>query len=364
MNILCLLPHPIESPGPRFRVFQYLPYFKQAGINYKVSSFLNDHEYMDLYNTASASMVKKSSALIKGTARQISQMLHVKSYDAVLIYREAILWGKPWIEKYIVECDIPLIYDFDDAIWLPVKSHLTINPFIKRLLKSQTKFDEIIRLSDHVMAGNSYLAKHAADFNKNVSVVPTVVDTDYYKPVDREKGQNISIGWIGSMSTSPYLELLNNIWGKLPDGCELRIVGGTYIPEGIKTANIKWQLNTELSEIVLFDIGIMPLSNDEWTSGKCGLKAIQYMAMGLPVVASPVGVNTEIIQDGVNGFLAKDEKEWVEKLMLLIVNPALRKKIGAAGRKTVEEKYSVKILAPEYLRIIKDVINKNTIKGH
>jgi len=137
----------------------------------------------------------------------------------------------------------------------------------------------------------------------------------------------------------------------------LKIIGGTYNPIGIHTNNIKWSLDTELAEMSEFDIGIMPLPDDEWAKGKCGLKALQYMAMGIPCVASPVGVNTEIIQDGVNGFLAKDEKEWIEKLSLLIKNSELRQRLGKAGRKTVEERYSVKVWAPRYVEIIKKVID-------
>ncbi|MGC8756811.1 MAG: glycosyltransferase family 4 protein, partial [bacterium] len=317
------------------------------------------------------------------------------------VYREAMLFGRPWIERYIAKKGIPIIFDFDDAIWMPVKSQTGISPILKRFIKSTKKFDEIMKLSTHVVAGNNYLAQHAQLLNKHVSVIPTVVDTDYYKPVEgtKEQEKKLVIGWIGSGSTSVYLKLLDNIWkqlkssslskrndadvlspsfvkegqgefeypvlpsavhpfmkGELDDALILKVIGGVYTPDGIQTTNVRWSLDTELAGMAEFDIGIMPLPDDEWAKGKCGLKALQYMAMGIPCVASPVGVNTEIIQDGVNGFLAKDEKEWVEKLSLLIENPELRQRLGRAGRKTVEERYSVKVWAQRYVEIVRKVV--------
>ena len=357
MKILILLPHPIESPGPRFRIYQYLPYFKEAGIEYTVSPFLNSDEYIALYNNYSASLYKKSKALIRGSLRQLSKMLYVKSYDAVIVYREAMLWGKPWIEKYITKLGIPIIHDFDDAIWLPVKSQINMPMFIKRFLKSEKKFDEIMKLSNRIVVCNNYLAQHANLLNKNTTIIPIVINTDHFKPVEKNKNTDkIVIGWVGSGSTVKYLKLLDNIWRKLPPNCELRIVGGQYFPDGIKVTNIKWTLAAELSEFSMLDIGITPMLDDDWAKGKGGGKTLQYMAMSIPTIGSAVGINTEIIQDGVNGFLAKDEKEWIEKLTLLIENPELRQRLGRAGRKTVEERYSLKVWAPRYVEIIKKVV--------
>ncbi|MCL4479596.1 MAG: glycosyltransferase family 4 protein [Deltaproteobacteria bacterium] len=244
-----------------------------------------------------------------------------------------------------------------------VKSQTRISPFLKRLLKPTKKFDEIIQLSTHIVAGNDYLAWHAKLLNKHVSVIPTVVDTDYYKPTTTIQNKNeVVIGWIGSGSTSVYLKLLDNIWKQLPGHHSMKVIGGVYNPDGIQTTNMRWSLGTELAEMAEFDIGIMPLPDDEWAKGKCGLKVLQYMAMAIPCVASPVGVNTEVIQDGINGFLAKDEKEWIEKLTLLIENPELRNRIGKAGRKTVEVKYSLKVWAPKYVEILKKVAGEKDIR--
>ncbi len=311
---------------------------------------------MSIYNEPNASLFIKANSLFGGTIRQLKHIIDAKSYDVVVVYREAMLWGKPWIEKQIVKQGLPLIHDFDDAIWLPVESETGISTFLKRILKSEKKFDEIIKLSTHVIVGNNYLAEHARLFNKNMSVIPTAVDTDYYRPrIEEQHNSKITIGWIGSGSTVKYLNLLDNVWKRLPENYELIIVGGYYSPEGMRINNIKWALDTELEQLSKFTIGIMPLPDDEWSRGKCGLKALQYMAMGIPCVASPVGVNTEIIQDGVNGFLAKDENEWIGKITLLMQNPDLRRKLGMAGRKTVEERYSVKVWAPKYIEIIKNV---------
>ena len=362
MKILILLPHSIESPGPRFRMYQYLPYFSQAGIEYTVSTFINSAEYMSIYNGPVTPFFEKTKAAIKGISRQIHAISDIKSYDGLIVYREAMLIGRPWLERYLSNKGIPIIFDFDDAIWMYVKSQTGISPFLKRLLKPTKKFDEIMQLSAHIVAGNDYLAQHAKVLNKRVSVIPTVVDTDYYKSTTTKQNKDeVVIGWIGSGSTSVYLKLLDNIWKQLSKHCRLKVIGGVYNPDGIQTTNMRWSLDTELVEMAEFDIGIMPLPDDEWAKGKCGLKVLQYMAMEIPCVASPVGVNTEIIQDGVNGFLAKDEKEWVEKLTLLIENPELRERLGKAGRKTVEEKYSVKVWAPKYVEILRKVGEKHGV---
>ncbi len=311
----------------------------------------------------------KAGSLVKGSLRQVKYLFDIKSYDAVLVYREVMLWGRPWIENHIVKRGVPLIFDFDDAIWLTVKSQTGISPSIKNILKPKNKFDDIIKLSSHVIAGNEYLARHARLLNKNVSVLPTVVDIDHYRPfsLSREHHGNFIVGWIGSGSTSEYLRLLNNVWHEfkfssmrmikdpnkiIPNNIELHVIGAVYDSQDIKVRNIKWSLNTELEEMSRFDIGIMPLPDDEWTRGKCGLKALEYMAMGIPCIVSPVGVNAEIIQDGINGFIAIDEKEWIAKMNLLIEDPELREKLGNAGRKTVETRYSVKLWASKYLNII------------
>lgn len=364
MRILFLSPFPKECAGPRYRMLNYFPYLEEAGVECNFSSFLNSQDYLSIYTQMDVTLLKKSKAIIQATFHQLRTALSIDSYDAVMVYREALLFGGAWIERYVSKRKIPIIFDFDDAIWMPVKSTTGISPFLKRLIKSEKKFDTIMKLSMHIVAGNDYLARHAQSLNKNVSVIPTVVDTDYYKPsAEKQNKGEVVIGWIGSGSTSVYLKLLDSIWKQLPENCSLKIIGGRYNPDGIKTANVKWSLDTELAEMSEFDMGIMPLPDDDWAKGKCGLKALQYMAMEIPCVASPVGVNTEIIQDGVNGFMAKDEKEWVEKLTLLIENPELRQGLGRAGRKTVEERYSLKVWAPEYIKLLRDIIKTGVRNG-
>ncbi len=334
-------------------MLQYSQYLKESSIECSFSSFLNSKDYLSIYNKKDAGVLRKSKAMIHGTSHQLKTAFNTDSYDAVVVYREAMLWGGPWIERHFVKKGIPVIFDFDDAVWLAVRSEIGINPYIKRLLKTEKKYDKIMKSSTHVIAGNEYLAQHARKLNRKVTVIPTVVDTEFYKPTAGKPDKNKTvIGWIGSGSTSEYLRLLDNVWRRLPGNCEVRFIGGRYGTAAMEARTIPWSLDTEIKELEAFDVGIMPLPNDEWSKGKCGLKALQYMAMGIPCVASPVGVNTEIIQDGVNGMLAKDEKEWIEKLSLLLEDPALRERLGRAGRKTVEERYSVKAWAPVYLDTI------------
>jgi glycosyltransferase involved in cell wall biosynthesis len=229
-------------------------------------------------------------------------------------------------------------------------------------LKNPLKTGQIIGLANMVFAGNRYLADYALNFNKNVKIVPTTIDTDYHKkihsPVTKEK---VCIGWSGSTTTIKHFRMAENfllkIKEKFGDKVYFKLIGSdTYTNPLLNLKGIKWNLSSEIADLSEIDIGIMPLPDDEWANGKCGFKGLQYMAMEIPAVMSPVGVNTEIITDGVNGFLAGDDNEWIEKLSLLIESASLRKKIGAEGRKTVQERYSVESLKYKYLEYFKEVL--------
>ena len=250
----------------------------------------------------------------------------------------------------------PIIFDFDDAVFLPASSRP--NNFIERF-KKPDKVVNIVKRSNHIIAGNSYLSNYALQYNRSVSIIPTPIDTDNYYPDFKIAKNEVVIGWMGSVTTIDFLNLISGVFIQLSKefrNIKFKIVGGNFsIKEISNIVNKPWSMEEEIGDLKTFDIGIMPMPDNEWTRGKCGFKAILYMNMGIPCVCSPVGVNREIITDGVNGFLAGTNEEWIEKLSLLIENPELRRKIGIAGRKTVEEKYSVKGNAPKYLEVLRKV---------
>lgn len=215
-------------------------------------------------------------------------------------------------------------------------------------------------MSAHVMAGNPYLAEYAGQVNANVTIVPTTIDTEKYTVTERTNESAMpTIGWTGSFSTVQHLDTLRSGLQKLARQTRfrLRVIGTpSYEFDGIDVEAMPWQSETELEDLRSIDIGIMPLPDDAWSKGKCGLKALQFMALGIPTVCSPVGVNTEIIQDGQNGFLARSENEWLEKLSRLLHSAELRNLLGRAGRATVDSRYSAKVQAPRVYDLLRSVV--------
>jgi glycosyltransferase involved in cell wall biosynthesis len=265
--------------------------------------------------------------------------------------------GTPFFEKQFSKRS-KLIYDFDDSIWIPT---ISIGNRGLHFLKNTSKVKSIISLSTHIVTGNQYLANYARKYNTNVSVIPSTIDTDIYTPRVINKSKTVTIGWSGSFSTIPHFEFiiptLLRIKLKYPDRVQFLVIGVPgYQCNELGVISIPWSAQTEVIDLHRIDIGIMPLPDDEWTRGKCGMKGLQYMAAGIPTIMSPVGVNHEIIQDGENGYLASTDAEWIDKLSALIESNDLKDKFAVNGRKTVEEKYSVKANAPLYLQLFEKVL--------
>jgi glycosyltransferase involved in cell wall biosynthesis len=208
------------------------------------------------------------------------------------------------------------------------------------------------------MVGNSYLAEYAGQFNPHVTIVPTTIDTEKYEVRQNKPADTPVIGWTGSFSTIQHLDTLRGALQKLAERekFRLRVIGTQdYRLEGVEVEAIRWRSESELEDLCPIDIGVMPLPNDAWSKGKCGLKALQFMAVGIPTICSPVGVNTEIIHDGQNGFIAGTEQEWVDKMGLLLRSVDLRNQLGLAGRATVEQKYSAIAQAPRVYEVLESI---------
>jgi glycosyltransferase involved in cell wall biosynthesis len=210
-----------------------------------------------------------------------------------------------------------------------------------------------------VIAGNENLKAYASAYNRNIVVIPTPVDTSRFVPRREPRpgsDRKVVIGWQGSNTTAPYLRMVGDalaeITRRYPE-VEVEAIGGSYVPPVAPSLRVRrWTLERELEDLHGFDIGIMPMPDTEWTRGKCGFKALLYMACGVPPVCSPVGMTTDIVQDGQNGLLATTTEEWIEKLSLLVENPELRRQMGEAGRSTVEEKFSLTTHAPRFLETL------------
>jgi glycosyltransferase involved in cell wall biosynthesis len=270
----------------------------------------------------------------------------------VFVHREALLNGSYFIEYLFSKSKAKLVFDFDDAIWLP-----NVSEHNKKLewLKNYDKTFKIVALADLVTTGNDYLKNYALKFNSNVMVIPTTIDTNYHIPKKTIK-DSICIGWTGTSTTIKHFELivpvLKRLKEKYQDKIYFKLIGdSSYTNDDLEINGCAWKLNTEIEDLTEIDIGIMPLPDDDWSKGKCAFKGLQYMALEIPTVMSPVGVNNEIINHGVNGFLANTFDEWVDKISKLIESEELRKKMGEKGRETIKNNYSVKARTADYLKI-------------
>jgi len=346
-----------RSPGQRFRFEQYLEFLQQKGFQCEISFLLNEKDDAVFYSKGN--YFKKLLIYFKSTAIRRRDVKRSVDFDLVFIYREALMTGSVRFERRLKQKGAKLILDFDDAIWV-----LDVSAGNQNLhwLKRPAKTEDILRMADMVFVGNHFLAQYASRFNHNIKVVPTTIETDVFKPILTEKNPDkICIGWIGSRTTIKHFYLavpfLQRLTEKFPSLVYFKLISDVnYTGNEIEVSFCHWKKDTEIEDLGSIDIGIMPLPDDEWARGKCGFKGLQYMSLGIPSVMSAVGVNKEIIEDGVNGFLATTDEEWIQKLSLLITSSELRKNIGEKGRKTVEERYSVNAWKEKYVAYFEELI--------
>jgi glycosyltransferase involved in cell wall biosynthesis len=357
MKVLFIVPYPSEGPSSRFRVEQYLDYLRAKDIGYCLRPFYNSSTYKILHKKGK--FIRKVISLFRFTLKRIGDVLRARSYDIVFVHRESHPFGGAIFERLFKALAGRLVYDFDDSIFLPADTNAGGLNKVIRFFKRPSRISKIISLSDCVIAGNKFLAQYARRFNSNVTILPTCIDTDRYKPAQRPvNNQRVVIGWIGSPWTAIYLSLLDNVFAELQKmkDIEIRIIGANYGNCACPCISCRnWSLETEIKELQQFDIGIMPLSDDAWARGKCAFKIIQYMAVGIPAVASPVGMNLEVIEDGTNGFLALTDKDWIDRLSLLIKDEVLRKAMGMRGRRIVQEKYSVASNVDKFIHTLENI---------
>ncbi len=358
-RILFIASHrPERSPNQRFRFEQYLQHLEANGFQCEVSHLVEASDDAFLYRPGH--LWDKLLFVRRSILKRRRDVARSDRFDIVFICREALMTRSTSFERAFRKRGARIVYDFDDSIWL---SNVSDANRRWAWMKDPDKTARIIALADLVFAGNAYLADYARRHNPRVTIVPTTIDTEEYRPVPVHREGPVTIGWSGSITTIqhfqhalPFLERLKERFG---DRVAFRVIGdGTYREPSLGIQGMPWRKETELQDLAGIDIGIMPLPDDEWTKGKCGLKGLQYMGLGLPTIMSPVGVNSEIIQDGVNGYLATDTDEWVRKIGWLVEDADLRSRLGAEARRTVEEHYSVHAWRDRYLTLFNNLIEE------
>jgi glycosyltransferase involved in cell wall biosynthesis len=351
MRVLFALAYALDrTPGQRYRVEQWIPHLRARGIKCDVLPLLERPEVDLLHSRASSA--RKASVLLKSLFRAARAIPASRRYDAVWISRGMLVAGPAVMERILARVGPPVVFDFDDAIWIP--RTMEANRFWAPL-KFAGRTATLCRKAAAVIAGNDNLADYARSYNENVWVIPSTVDTDRYQPRSHDAHDGpLIVGWSGSPTTVWHLELIRGALRRLAERLpiEIRVIGAEWEADTLPVVMRRWSPETEIQDLRSFDIGVMPLYDDPFVRGKGAMKALLYMGVGVPAVASPVGITPRIIQDGCNGFLAATEDEWVEKLLALAGSVELRQRLGSAGRATVEREYSAKVQVPRVVEAL------------
>lgn len=354
MRMLMLTRYGPLGASSRLRAYQYVPALKAAGIDLEVSPLLDDNYVRALYARR-----RRLGTVVAGFLRRLARMLTAGSYDLVWVEYELLPWMPASMER-LLGSRAALIVDYDDAVFHRYDMHRS--RFVRRMLGR--KIDDVMRGADLVITGNNYLADRATGAGcPRVEQVPTVVDLKRYTPrvVAADNAEPVVIGWIGSPATAHYLQMISPALEVLGASNTIQCVAVGARPDqlaGTRFTSVPWTEASEAEQVARFDIGVMPLQDGPWERGKCGYKLIQYMACGLPVVASPVGVNTKIVAPGVSGILASNTEGWMAGLSRLVENSRLRERMGMAGRQRVEEWYSLQVQAPRLVDILHDTVRR------
>ncbi|MBP1748352.1 MAG: hypothetical protein H6Q52_891 [Deltaproteobacteria bacterium] len=312
----------------RYRVLQYVPYLNSEGIETTVS----------LYPRNPIELARLLAAL--------------PAYDCIFLQRKRFSGA---ILALVRNRARKIIYDFDDSVMY--RNSKAGSPHSKTRMK---RFADMVNASDFVIAGNRFLMEQTLPFNKNVAVIPTALDGRRYIAKDHGKmKERVTLGWIGDHGSIHYMEKMKPIFeeiGEKYSNAELSIVCDIFIDcENIPVIKKMWSQETEIADLQDMDIGLMPLMNDLWSEGKCGLKILQYFGVAVPAVCSPVGVNKDVVYNGVNGFYANSPEEWIDKISVLIEDAALRRQMGLKGRDIVMKEYTIEACAPKFIDIIRNV---------
>ena len=351
-RIFFIVPYPFgEAPSQRFRFEQYIPYLKDNGYEIEIHPFYDYKTWQTLYSEGN--ILKKAWGVFSSFMRRFALLFKLRKADYLFVHREVAHVGPPifeWIIAKILRREYT--YDFDDAIWLANYSE-TNAKFHK--IKAYWKVNYCMKWAHQITAGNDYLASYASKFNQNVQIIPTTIDTvNHHTIYSNHEQEKIIIGWTGTHTTMHYLDELIPVIKELEQNYNFTflIISNEKPNYDLKSLQfLKWKKDSEIEDLAKMNIGVMPLEHDIWSEGKCGFKGLQYMALEIASIMSPIGVNSIIVEDGINGFLAQSAEEWKEKLKLLLENKELRINLGEKGRQTIEERFSVNANKEKYLNL-------------
>lgn len=349
IDALFLTKYDRKGPSSRYRSLQYLPYFEEEGIQCSYEPLFPNQYLEELYEEGH----KNHRLAIKRYLLRLRHIPKLRENDVVVVEKELFPYWPAIFERVLARLDTPVIVDYDDAVFH--NYDLANNPIVRRSLGK--KIDVVMRKADAVVAGNEYLAERARRADAaHVEIIPTVIDLDLYPHVPPDDAGSFTIGWIGSPDTIRFVEPIVDALRKTCKVIDANVVlvgSGPVDFDGVPVEVVEWSEETEIDSISRFDVGIMPLQDTPWQRGKCGLKLIQYMGCGKPVVASPVGVNTTIVNEDVNGYLASTHVEWVRMLKRIEEDRELARELGANGRKRVKDKYCLSATIPNWCDLIK-----------
>lgn len=347
-KILVLCPYPPGyAPGQRLKFEQYYDNWRTSGFDVEVSPFMSEKMQKIVYRKGY--LLSKISGTIGGYLRRLKDIRRLAGYDIVYIFLWATPFGPPVTERMIRARAKKMIYDIDDLVYMRKTSRH--NRFIG-FLKSSSKINFLIRKSDRIMVSTDELVSYSKKFNDKLTLIPATIDVNKYTYPKYHSSGAIVIGWSGSQTTSKYLHLIAPVLKYLFSKFDIKIMvmgDDDFEMDGVDIELLHWTAEDEIKNIQKFDIGLHPLPNEKWAYGKSGGKLVQYMAAGIPIVATALGPNFKVIKDGYNGFLVNGEQEWIDKLTLLITDHELRKQMGSNSRRFAEENSSIEANAGKYL---------------
>jgi glycosyltransferase involved in cell wall biosynthesis len=359
MNVLALASYPNEAASTRYRVSQFIEPLAEQGITMTVHPFLDSRLLSSLYKRAEWS--RTASGLIRAALRRAVDVWKAHDADVILVQREAMIFGPPiveWLAMKTGHC--PMVLDLDDATYISY-----VSPTYGRLvsaLKWFSKTDDLIRWAKIVTCGNRAIAEYVTAHGKQAVTIPTVVDTNRFCPGSEPHAEDVPvIGWVGTHSTYQYLASIFPALERLAreDRFRLKVVGSgreqIAIP-GVEIENLAWSLSREIADFQSFDIGLYPIIEDDWSVGKSGFKSVQYMAVGMPFVTTPVGASAEIGKPNVTHFFARTEDDWYAALAQLLRDQNLRRSMGAAGRRHALENYTVAQQAQKLAEVFRSAV--------
>jgi glycosyltransferase involved in cell wall biosynthesis len=348
------------APATRYRVYEMLPFLEKEGISYKIYSIFSEGITWQMINSSTfgtaSRVIYYIRIIIEKFIRAWGVIFLAGRFDLVFLQRATLPLG---LERLLRLRNKNIIFDIDDSIYLPDKEEGGLIGWVKKFVKKK-EVVSVLRVAKCVIAENNYIKNFVQKYCKEVYVITGPIDTvkNFTKETQEGSGE-VTIGWIGTPSTTPYLKMLDNVFQQLHRKYNIRVMligAAPYSIDGVEVQSISWNEKTEVQELHKFDIGVMSMPDNEWTRGKVGCKMLQYMANAIPSVVSYTPTTAEVIENGINGFLASSEEEWIEKLSSLIENPQLRDRIGRAGRQTAEERFAINVNMSRYIEIFKSCI--------